>query len=172
MKRPDVMIESLARMRALGWPARLRMAGNGSKLEAMKVQIAQLGLEAHVDLLGQLDERSVAKEMDQAHALLHASTYETYSVVTAEALCCGTPVIATDVGALPELIGTGMGRLVPSNDPGEWTRVWAEAWHELLHVDRQAVSRRMSERADIKSVGARYAAILNAEIGVQRKTPA
>ncbi len=169
MKRPDLIIESLARMRTLGWPARLRIAGKGPKLEEMLEQIARLGLEHHVDLLGHLDERSVAQEMNQAHALLHASVYETYSVVTAEALCCGTPVIASDVGALPELIGPGMGRLVPTNDPEEWIRVWAESWHELLNVDRQDVARRMLDRADIKSVGAKYAAILNAEISLQRK---
>lgn len=169
LKKPDVLIESLARMRARGWNARLRMAGNGSKLEAMRKQIAQLGMDDHVDLLGQLDENSVALEMDRAHALLHASAYETYSVVTAEALCCGTPVIASDVGALPELIGPGMGHLVPSNEPDEWTRVWSEAWHELLHVDRNAISRRMTEKANMSSVGERYAAILTAETGLQGK---
>jgi len=159
-KRPDVLVESLARLRTMGFPARLRIGGTGPQLDALRKRIAELDLTAHVDLLGQLDEQHVAQEMRAAHAMVHASDYETYSAVCAEALCCGTPVIASGVGGIPEFVGPGMGQLVATNTAEEWTATWAAAWKELLIADRGSISRTMIQRAGIESVGERYAQVL------------
>src|SRR5204863_4212602 len=121
-------------------------------LDALRKRIAELDLTAHVDLLGQLDEQHVAQEMRAAHAMVHASDYETYSAVCAEALCCGTPVIASGVGGIPELVGPGEGQLVATNTAEEWTATWAAAWKELLIADRGSISRTMIQRAGIESV--------------------
>ncbi len=169
-KRPDLLLDALASMRAAGFPARLRMAGDGPGMQAIRDRIAKLGLTAHVDLLGQLDERAVADEMRHAHALLHASDYETYSAVCAEALCCGTPVIASNVGGIPEFLHAGLGVLVPTNTVEDWIHSWTTAWKPLLGVDRNRLAREMSARAGAGPVGERYVDVLRT-IHAQYHTP-
>lgn len=76
-KRPDLLLDALALLRDQGLPARLRLAGDGPKMKEILARIDTLGLQEHVDLLGQLDARAVADELRLAHALVHASDYET-----------------------------------------------------------------------------------------------
>ncbi len=159
-KRPDLLLEALARLRADGFDARLRMAGSGPDLPSIRKRISTLGLTAYVDLLGHLDERSVADEMRHAHALLHASDYETYSAVCAESLCCGTPVIASSVGGIPEFLTPQLGVLVPYNTVEEWVERWKAAWEPTLLRDRSAIADAMALRAGAGVVGTRYHGIL------------
>ncbi|MBL7965038.1 MAG: glycosyltransferase [Flavobacteriales bacterium] len=160
-KRPDTLIEALAQVRAAGRPMRLRLGGNGPKMEAMKEAIARLGLAAHVDLLGHLSPEDAAREMRAAHAVLHASDYETYCAVCAEALCCGTPVIASAVGGIREYLEPGMGRQVADNEAATWTSAILEMWDPTCTMDRQRISERMTARASTQAVGSRYADILH-----------
>lgn len=155
-KRPDLMLEALARLREAGRPARLRMAGTGPDSAGIEQRIAELGLSAHVDLLGILEEEAVADEMRRAHALVHASDYETYSAVCAEALCCGTPVIASGVGGIVEFVTEEMGVLVASNTVDDWTRCWQDAWPRTLRMDRERIAQLMARRAGSVAVGEAY----------------
>ncbi|MEW6583537.1 MAG: glycosyltransferase family 4 protein, partial [Actinomycetota bacterium] len=63
---------------------------------------------------------------------------ESFSIVTAEAMAAGLPVVATRVGGLPELVGPEAGRLVPPRDPAST----AAALQSLLSDD--AARRRAS----------------------------
>ncbi|MBK8499087.1 MAG: glycosyltransferase [Flavobacteriales bacterium] len=155
-KRPELLLDALASLRAEGLDARLRMAGDGPKMPAMRERIAALGLGEHVELLGQLDEQAVAEEMRRAHALVHASDHETYSAVCAEALCCGTPVLASRVGGIPEFVSDEIGVLVHENTVEAWSAAWRHAWQPLLAMDRVLIARTMAARAGADVVGRRY----------------
>lgn len=77
----------------------------------------RLGLPGEqVVFRGEVPYAAVAAEMKKAHCLVLNSRSETFSCVTAEALCTGLPVIAPRVGALPELIHSGNGRLMPDRE--------------------------------------------------------
>lgn len=58
--------------------------------------------------LGFLDAHSLADTYRRVHALLLPSSFETFSIVTAEALACGTPVISTPLPALKAFTSTGL----------------------------------------------------------------
>lgn len=159
-KRPDVLIEALARLRAQGMNARLRLGGEGPMDADIRERIRSLGLQDHVDLLGLLAPEAVALEMQRAHAFLHASDYETYSAVCAEALCCGTFTIASNVGGIPEFLSWKSGHLVEHNDPQEWAQVIKNEWERALTADRISIAQPMAERCDARAVGRRYFGIL------------
>jgi phosphatidylinositol alpha-mannosyltransferase len=62
-----------------------------------------------------------------AWATVLASRGEAFGLVLVESLACGTPIVATDDGGLPELIEPGAGVLAPVDDPDALARACAEA---------------------------------------------
>jgi glycosyltransferase involved in cell wall biosynthesis len=66
---------------------------------------------------GRLSEAELARVYNEAQILVSPSLYEGFGLPAAEASACGTPVIATTAGALPEVIAAGeTGVLVPPGD--------------------------------------------------------
>lgn len=79
------------------------IGGGGQLLQHYKTKSKELGLEEHVEWLGEIS-RSEARDMYQkCHAFVLPSHGETFGVVYAEAIACGKPVIATKCGG-PECI--------------------------------------------------------------------
>ena len=71
-----------------------------------------------ITYLGALDQPEVAKWCQKASILILPSFYEAFPVVILEALSCETPVIATPVGGIPELVRDyENGFLIPPNNP-------------------------------------------------------
>ena len=79
-----------------------------------------------------------------AEMVLYPSFYEGFGLPPLEAMACGTPVIASNGGALPEVVGSG-GILLPPNEPG----MWASAIHTLLtnNAYREALRQKAITRA-------------------------
>jgi glycosyltransferase involved in cell wall biosynthesis len=80
-------------------------------------QLSQtMGIGHMVRFTGTLPYAEVAREMQQAHALVHFSKYENLPCVINEALCCGLPVLTSDVGGISEIINDSNGILVREGD--------------------------------------------------------
>ena len=90
------------------------------------------------------DPKIVAEYYRAADICIHAAKEETFGKVVAEAMSCGTPVVATAVGGIPEQIKNGItGLLVP---PGK-TRDMAAAINRLL--DDRPLRLQMGKSAEI-----------------------
>jgi len=90
--------------------------GEHTKYAPMLVR--ELGLEDRVTFTGRLTTEELVKRYSTAEVAVTASLYEGFGLPCAEAMSCGTPVIATKAGALPEVVGNGSaGILVPPEDP-------------------------------------------------------
>ena len=135
--------------------ASLRIAGQGPLLDTMKTFSEESGLKNRIIWLGHLEESELALEMQQAQALVHISRYETFSVVCAEAICCGTPVIASAVGGITEFINEGNGQLII--DDGLKSLIGAMK-NVLIndHFDRASIANAAAQRFDSKAVGQLY----------------
>jgi len=72
-----------------------------------------------INFLGHLGRTEACKELQKADYFLHASAIETFSLVIVEALATGTPIIASNVGAIPELIDNSNGVLC-ENTIDDW----------------------------------------------------
>ncbi|MEU9099969.1 glycosyltransferase [Streptomyces sp. NPDC048361] len=87
------------------------------------------GVADRVRLLGAVDPRRMPALMNSSDLVLCTPVYEPFGIVPLEAMACGTPVVATDVGGHKDSVADGhTGRLVP---PGE-TAAIADAVRELL----------------------------------------
>jgi alpha-1,6-mannosyltransferase len=105
-KRPDVAIETLRAVRAAGVAARLWMVGDGPRRAALET----VGRELPVVFTGHLhDRRELATFLARADVALAPCPYETFGLAALEALACGTPVVAADRGAVPEIVQAGLG---------------------------------------------------------------
>lgn len=128
-KGQAVLIEAAARLEALGrlGEAAIILAGDAqgrrSYAEALRAQIAHLGLGGRVLLVGHVEDMAAAYAA--AHVTVVASTEpEAFGRAAIEAAAVACPVIATDIGAPPETVLAGpaardtetTGWLVPAGD--------------------------------------------------------
>jgi glycosyltransferase involved in cell wall biosynthesis len=79
--------------------------------------IDQLGLSGCVRYTGKIETDELVRHYSEATMLVVPSQYEGFGLPAAEAMSCGTPVISTTAGALPEVIGDA-GILIPPGDTG------------------------------------------------------
>jgi glycosyltransferase involved in cell wall biosynthesis len=91
---------------------------NGSYTKYAPRLVHEHGLEDRVVFTGRLSTADLVKRYSISEIAVTASVYEGFGLPCAEAMSCGTPVIATKAGALPEIVGdNGAGILVPPEDP-------------------------------------------------------
>ncbi|TAD89635.1 MAG: glycosyltransferase family 1 protein [Alphaproteobacteria bacterium] len=135
------------------------LVGDGPERARLGQLSAALGLEERVRFLGALPPDHVAEAIAPASLLVIPSRQDAAPLVAVESLALGRPVVASNVGGLPDLIGPEDGMLVPAADPAAlataitaslsrpWpceamrvraaarfgTGAWRAAWAAVLH---------------------------------------
>ena len=119
---------------------RLYIAGDGPRRQLLLERIAQLGLSGRVQLLGLVDQSRLACLYSAADLTLLASSREGLPNVVLESLACGTPVVATPVGGVPEVIDSPeAGRLVEDRSPGSFVEAIRQYFESPVPPDRVRV---------------------------------
>jgi N-acetyl-alpha-D-glucosaminyl L-malate synthase BshA len=114
VKRITDVIEIFAAVRAK-MPAKLVMIGDGPERGAAEWLVRQKGLSADVYFLGKQNE--VHEKLSAADLFLLPSDLESFGLAALEAMACEVPVVASNVGGLPEVVTHGEdGYLAPSRD--------------------------------------------------------
>jgi len=94
------------------------------RLEELAVS---LGVGDRVSFLGSVEQPKLRLYYAAADVCVVASYYETFGLVALEALACGTPVVATDVGDLKRIISDGRnGFVVADNSPARLAQAVAD----------------------------------------------
>jgi glycosyltransferase involved in cell wall biosynthesis len=95
--------------------ARLAVAGEGHMMPVVEDAIQRLGLEPAVRLLGRIGDEALVHWYRMATvSVMPTQSLEGFGLSTAESLACGTPVVATPLGANPELLSPLNPRLLAS----------------------------------------------------------
>jgi glycosyltransferase involved in cell wall biosynthesis len=122
-KGQDTLLSALAAVQDRAW--RCRLVGSLERdprfVDSVRQQVVRDGIADRVDLCGVRTGRELARAYATSDLLVHASRGETYGMVVTEALAHALPVVATEVGGVPEALGvTPAGRpglLVRAEDP-------------------------------------------------------
>ena len=114
------LLEALAKLRTER-PVRLTVVGTARPGGPAEAALDRLGLRDAVRFTGPLPEADLVALLQRAAVVAIPSLYEGFSLPAVEAMACGTPLVTTDAGALPEVVGTQAGVRVPAGDVEELT---------------------------------------------------
>jgi glycosyltransferase involved in cell wall biosynthesis len=113
-KGVGTLLEALARLPA---PVRVTLVDDASPGNPVWAQARRLGIEGRLHVTGPLETAARVRLYRRAAVVAVPSRYEGFGLPAAEAMACGTPVVASSAGALTELVETtGGGLLVPPGD--------------------------------------------------------
>lgn len=98
-------------------PLRLVVVGTPNAGGAVARLVRALALGDAVEFTGRVSDAELVHQYARASAAVVPSVYEGFGLPAGEAMACGTPVVSTTGGALPEVVGDA-GLLVPPADPG------------------------------------------------------
>lgn len=114
----DILVAALAKLAHLDWS--LTIAGpidrSPPTVDALRRQIADVGLEGRTTLLGPLSAEALDQLYRSADVFVLASHYEGYGMVLAEAMARGLTIVTTTGGAAADTVPDGAALKVPPGD--------------------------------------------------------
>jgi glycosyltransferase involved in cell wall biosynthesis len=103
IKGADLLVDAVARLHADGKPVTLTLAGDGEEMTTLKAQIERLGLTHSVRFIGHVKARY---GFSKGRLLVVPSRGDSMPYVVIEAGAAGIPMVAANVGGIPEIFGT------------------------------------------------------------------
>ena len=143
VKGYDVLIQAMRLLRDILPNATLTIVGEGLEREALGAKVMQAGLGNAVRFAGRQSADSVRRHLRQASLFVLPSRSEGLPLALLEAMACGLPAVATQVGGVPEVLSEGTGLIVPPEDPQALADALAEL---LLHPERTAAMGRAAQQ--------------------------
>lgn len=122
------LLEALALLQREGIPVRLVTVGGGHQLSELKRKAAELGIADLVTFLGYVpdsNEEKLPRIYADSDVFVFPSLMEGFGFVLAEAMASGVPVVASDVSAIPEVVGDA-GVLFPAGNSGALAEILRE----------------------------------------------
>jgi glycosyltransferase involved in cell wall biosynthesis len=114
------LLEAVAKLRTER-PVRLTVIGSARPGGPAEAALDRLALRDAVRFTGPLPEADLVRLLQSAAVVAIPSLYEGFSLPAIEAMACGTALVTTDAGALPEVVGSKAGLRVRAGDVGELT---------------------------------------------------
>jgi glycosyltransferase involved in cell wall biosynthesis len=144
----------------------LHLFGDGAERRQLTERCAARALP-DVTFHGEIPRESVCGAIDTCDIFLNTSRTEGQCLAALEVLSRGRPLVATPVGALPEVLAQpDLGKLAPLDDPGAFAAKVTELAGEIREgrVSPRSVSEAFRKRYDAQAVLQRYLDLL-ADVG-------
>ncbi|EFU6057801.1 glycosyltransferase [Escherichia coli] len=152
------MLNILSNMKRKGHKFRWLIAGTGAEEDSLRKAIVYNDMDDCVYMCGMLSPLTPVWRV--ASLMVMPSIKEPFGMVIVEAAACGVPVMASDVGGIPDIIQQGKnGTLLPPNDYDAWQKALCYFFNNPLHFRKLALQAQ-------KDMVSRY----NIELTVQKLT--
>lgn len=126
-KGTGAIIAAMPEILAVHPHARLDVVGAGAGLDGFRDLAVEHGVSDSVDFHGLVHHDDVIEMLGASHVFVFPTQSEGFPKVVAEALACGTPVVASPVSVLPTIIDDSVGALLVDDTPESI----AEAVHQV-----------------------------------------
>jgi glycosyltransferase involved in cell wall biosynthesis len=127
-KGHHIAIEALARLPGF----RLAIAGEGPERHALETLAGQISVSSRLQFLGRVDQTQLAEYYSAADIVVLPSSREGWPNVLLESMACGTPVVATRVGGIPEIVTSAdTGRLMRGRTVADLVEAVSDLWQHL-----------------------------------------
>jgi glycosyltransferase involved in cell wall biosynthesis len=139
IKGADLLIDAVAQLRADGKPVTLTLAGDGEEIGSLKAQVERHGLGAMVRFIGHVKARH---GFSKGRLLVVPSRGDSMPYVVIEAAAAGTPMIAANVGGIPEIFAAQADALFAPNSVGAMaSAIEAGLHHQAASAERAQLLR-------------------------------
>ncbi|WP_036290603.1 glycosyltransferase family 4 protein [Methylosinus sp. PW1] len=157
-KGVDTLIEALSLIRdATGEAPRLALVGSGPDEAALRACAERLGMSERLSFAPPMPAREALR---LGRILVVPSRAESLPYIVLEAIAARTPLIATNVGGIPEIFGEHADRLVESDDPAALARAMIAASGSDEEAQRRAAGQLAERVAENFSLTAMVEAVL------------
>jgi glycosyltransferase involved in cell wall biosynthesis len=159
IKGADLLIDAVARLRADGKPVTLTLAGDGEELGSLKAQIEKRSLTEAVRFIGHVKARF---GFSNGKLLVVPSRGDSMPYVVIEAAAAGIPMVAANVGGIPEIFATHQDALFAPNSVGAMADAIETALDDpaatatRAKVLRERIFMHFSQKAMVEGVLASY----------------
>ncbi|MGN6412259.1 MAG: glycosyltransferase [Nitrobacter sp.] len=159
IKGADLLIDAVARLRAGGRPVTLTLGGDGEETAALKAQIERLDLGDAVRFIGHVKARY---GFSKGRLLVVPSRGDSMPYVVIEAAAAGVPMVAANVGGIPEIFDSHADALFAPDNVGAMAEAIAAALDDPAAAAARAKSLReriflhFSQKAMVEGVMAGY----------------
>lgn len=172
LKGVGVLIDSIAALRDSGSDVSVTIVGNGPEESSFRRKAAQLGVQDRIQFRNAMPAR---KAFALGRVVVVPSLAESLPYVVLEAAAAGKPVLATNVGGIPEIFGSMAGGLIKPNDHAALAASIENAMRDINEINLRAGELRARIAAEFsvdfmsKTIAAAYlAAMNNRSIGIFR----
>ncbi|MEA5569584.1 glycosyltransferase family 4 protein [Calothrix sp. UHCC 0171] len=101
----DKLLNAIAQIKRRVPDVWVAIAGRGPIQAALQQQASELGLDDHVKFIGYLAEADLPVAYQAADfSIMPSQSFEGFGLAVVESLACGTPVICTPIGGMPEIL--------------------------------------------------------------------
>jgi glycosyltransferase involved in cell wall biosynthesis len=160
-KHTDGIIEAVNRLAAFRNDFEFVLVGPLND-DVKKCLAAHTAAAAITKTTGNIPYTEVAHYMRQADLFVLFSRYENLPCVVLESLCCGVPVVATDVGGVGEVINQSNGKLVMPGDVTALVSALDEWMDKKLPIPNELVADRAKNAYSYEAIGKKYIAVYDA----------
>jgi glycosyltransferase involved in cell wall biosynthesis len=115
--------------------------------------VIALGLVKHIKFTGEISYQKVGEIVRSASAFITFSNYENQPCSILEALCCGVPVIATNVGGIPEIVNSQNGILVEPKNELQLLHAIEMIMEKYNNYNQQAIAEDSKNKFSFHTVG-------------------
>ena len=168
MLRPEKQIDKIIRaFMSIGNThlAKIRVVGDGPEYDRLADTAEECSLTRQVQFIRRTGRDVVLENLQRADVCMLYSKMETFGVALAEALSCGVPVIAGNIGGPNDFVDDSNGILVPPDNPMALHDAMKLMLEKAESYDREKIRARIVERYDRKVIVRRLESIYRQALG-------